>query len=80
NEQNTYIVHSWVSHYKKENSAEAPFIISPSLIKLAPNEKFTLTIDHNKCRYKYEGLNNNLSNKIRLLTVLLKKSTDFILL
>ncbi|MBG3014199.1 molecular chaperone [Proteus faecis] len=44
NEQNTYIVHSWVSHYKKENSAEAPFIISPSLIKLAPNEKFTLKI------------------------------------
>ncbi|SUC00965.1 fimbrial biogenesis chaperone [Proteus penneri] len=44
NEQNTYIVHSWVSHYKKENSAETPFIISPSLIKLAPNEKFTLKI------------------------------------
>ncbi|HGN0211438.1 TPA: molecular chaperone [Proteus mirabilis] len=35
---------SWVSHYDKEDNSEAPFIISPSLIKLAPNENFTLKI------------------------------------
>ncbi|UEQ29475.1 fimbria/pilus periplasmic chaperone [Proteus mirabilis] len=30
-----------VSHYNKEDNSEAPFIISPSLIRLAPNDKFT---------------------------------------
>ncbi|MEX6206725.1 fimbria/pilus periplasmic chaperone [Proteus mirabilis] len=40
----TYIIQSWVSHYNKEDNSEAPFIISPSLIRLAPNENFTLKI------------------------------------
>ena len=43
-EKNTYIIQSWISHYNKEDNSEAPFIISPSLIKLAPNENFTLKI------------------------------------
>ncbi len=43
-EQKTYIIQSWVSHYNKEDNSEAPFIISPSLIRLAPNENFTLKI------------------------------------
>ncbi|HGN2346103.1 TPA: molecular chaperone [Proteus mirabilis] len=43
-EQKTYIIQSWVSHYNKEDNSEAPFIISPSLIKLTPNENFTLKI------------------------------------
>ncbi|AZG98465.1 molecular chaperone [Proteus mirabilis] len=43
-EKESYIIQSWVSHYDKEDNSEAPFIISPSLIKLAPNENFTLKI------------------------------------
>ncbi|MBU9977790.1 molecular chaperone [Proteus mirabilis] len=43
-EKESYIIQSWVSHYNKEDNSEAPFIISPSLIKLAPNENFTLKI------------------------------------
>ncbi|AZG98469.1 TPA: molecular chaperone [Proteus mirabilis] len=43
-EKNTYIIQSWISHYNKEDNSEAPFIISPSLIKLTPNENFTLKI------------------------------------
>ncbi|MFS3858399.1 molecular chaperone [Proteus mirabilis] len=43
-EKNTYIIQSWRSHYNKEDNSEAPFIISPSLIKLTPNENFTLKI------------------------------------
>ncbi|MDM3592302.1 fimbrial biogenesis chaperone [Proteus mirabilis] len=43
-EKESYIIQSWVSHYDKEDNSEAPFIISPSLIKLAPDENFTLKI------------------------------------
>lgn len=43
-EKESYIIQSWVSHYNKEDNSEAPFIISPSLIKLAPDENFTLKI------------------------------------
>lgn len=43
-EKESYIIQSWVSHYNKEDNSEAPFIISPSLIKLPPNENFTLKI------------------------------------
>ncbi len=43
-EQKAYIIQSWVSHYNKEDNSEAPFIISPSLIRLAPNDNFTLKI------------------------------------
>ncbi|OAT39036.1 fimbrial biogenesis chaperone [Proteus myxofaciens] len=43
-EHKKYIVQSWVSNYNKEDNSEAPFIIVPSLIKLSPNEKFTLKI------------------------------------
>lgn len=39
-----YIIQSWVTNYNKEDKRETPFIITPSLIKLMPNEKFTLKI------------------------------------